>query len=1518
MLGKDILPLSSPISSRELENQKELYSASTPYIERFVTDMRLSKGEMATGVANFIQTDSNYFSSLNFSAFRCKVAKVVQEFSSNYLDREAPKDYLFTANDVKEVWLYRSEEMTILQGLCSGPKDDTRLILFLSRMQVFAKEFSWIRSEHDQVIQDLRQLLIEYHEEKLPAFFEVNFHHSLCAEQETLEEQTQELAEENTKLTQEIEELEISKRLLEKENGKIEWNIIANIGLLRKFSREIAYSSFESSLALAQESNQAMLSQEHHIPHSRIETFYIKAWITAMNLNEEEISNEKLSNVENNFDLQIVSPFRIKVIKKLKEFISHFPALKGSPNSNPVPHKLREEVKVLHYLCKQEDDLLLILFIERMKARTLKLSQHNAQFDELINELKPLLIEYYNGDLPALFAFELNTSLLNKTEVLRNQNIAIKKENFVFKKHKSILKVELELLERKQLDLSNCGLDSRSFTRGIAVLPSTQQVHILNLSENRFDTLNINIFGRELKYMPNLTELKLNHCQLSQKSAMKAIVNGVKNHRTLNHIHLASNNFSEGSIEPLIIYLSDAQAVRQKPIQHWNLSGNPLRKADGLKLVRTLEPLYALEPYELNILSNGRRVLAPFIEENQYGFYLAAGENQSLVYNVTGFNNELQKRRSIIRRELKKQLTAEECAALDQALVNNNLEQLKSVFPKILKIIIKQGGIPENVRLNFILEDTQIPEAVVGRIRFLNGGKVKFKRNDAKLELETAIIQDRLLLWQLVCHHWHALAEAIMLDHHWQHEFIPLAKISAAIPKKNQLLLAVSEDKKTLYYKVLDLYGNPITKQKITPVELAQKKSKEYSERFFEYLRNYEGDLLHTATKPFLKTLLTIIEEKVHISDIALLAEHYLAASKALSDMIDNDKLHHFYDYINNKLKNRFSGLKVVACNLFELTPSALGNIASVAAGALSAAGVPGADLAKQGIITIDNSRRTNNIKPIAELSNKDSEYLATHLALQITLSYQWIIESLPDKQPVSSTTLLFNTLLNRQLSESFKIFAEFIEDKLNTAIQTVQSSQNYTYGQLANHLIDLIITEASGPDWIRELKKFICDKLSLDKVISKKGSFHVTEKEWLLSELCTHLAIVDAEGNYYVSPEYPEVEWHGYRYGTKAEAEHLGFKQVLLDFNSLQQKIVGFPGIEERFIGFLGKKIRLFSLDVNQMFKLFITAGAWLGNVQVLEALRVKLNDSLGVELPKQQIQVSSINHTPKLARAESEESEDRFVKPIILTPAHQGLSSSLFLAPHNVYQTSGGQFFENHEVSVDGNCGYTAFGIERNAACKLLQDNIHQIGHLLLPVIKEQLLKEKFIQYLIQRGSVNSGLLTLFKTYETLAQQGRNIDQVQNRLFAYVNDLNVINGYLDYDVKDKQIDTGWSHPCVLQALAHIRGIRLTIWVKGNDQLIPHEYYHEYTPPGATERKHLLFVNGNHFELLIEAMPQLNQNNQEKQLESNSPAAYHSPPLSQPHRTGSNPPSPRNIILQAADTEEISEAKNPTCRYNS
>ena len=78
----------------------------------------------------------------------------------------------------------------------------------------------------------------------------------------------------------------------------------------------------------------------------------------------------------------------------------------------------------------------------------------------------------------------------------------------------------------------------------------------------------------------------------------------------------------------------------------------------------------------------------------------------------------------------------------------------------------------------------------------------------------------------------------------------------------------------------------------------------------------------------------------------------------------------------------------------------------------------------------------------------------------------------------------------------------------------------------------------------------------------------------------------------------------------------------------------------------------------------------------------------------------------------------------------------------------------------------------------------------------------------------------------------------------------------YVQYDVKEKQIDSGWAHPAILQALAQLCGIELYIWrLNKENTLIPHkaneEDYSVYTPEGVeiTQRTNLLFVNNNHFE---------------------------------------------------------------------
>ena len=128
----------------------------------------------------------------------------------------------------------------------------------------------------------------------------------------------------------------------------------------------------------------------------------------------------------------------------------------------------------------------------------------------------------------------------------------------------------------------------------------------------------------------------------------------------------------------------------------------------------------------------------------------------------------------------------------------------------------------------------------------------------------------------------------------------------------------------------------------------------------------------------------------------------------------------------------------------------------------------------------------------------------------------------------------------------------------------------------------------------------------------------------------------MDANGNYYVSPECTRAEWYGYRYGTKAEADRLGFKQVFLDLEP--KKIMGFPGIKERFITFLGKEVQsLSSKDVNQLFELFITPGMWLDRTRVNEAFRLKLNSTLGIVFTKFKHEVEKIRNKSKQERKKS-----------------------------------------------------------------------------------------------------------------------------------------------------------------------------------------------------------------------------------------------------------------------------------------
>ncbi|CAM4436321.1 MAG: hypothetical protein LEGION0398_MBIBDBAK_00550 [Legionellaceae bacterium] len=175
----------------------------------------------------------------------------------------------------------------------------------------------------------------------------------------------------------------------------------------------------------------------------------------------------------------------------------------------------------------------------------------------------------------------------------------------------------------------------------------------------------------------------------------------------------------------------------------------------------------------------------------------------------------------------------------------------------------------------------------------------------------------------------------------------------------------------------------------------------------------------------------------------------------------------------------------------------------------------------------------------------------------------------------------------------------------------------------------------------------------------------------------------------------------------------------------------------------------------------------------------------------------------------------------------------------------------FEVDEVLGDGNCGYTAFGITRQDAHTLLSNNITEIQDQLKVSVREALLLDDFLQYLQTNQVIDSSV-----TREQLeANDGELIQR-------YSADLVILQGYINYDVRDKRIDLGWAHPAVLQALAKIQGISLYIWQPGDNQkLMPHHFYHHFLPQNATQEVDLLFVNGNHFDRLnrIKKAPQRN-----------------------------------------------------------
>jgi Domain of unknown function (DUF3883) len=162
-------------------------------------------------------------------------------------------------------------------------------------------------------------------------------------------------------------------------------------------------------------------------------------------------------------------------------------------------------------------------------------------------------------------------------------------------------------------------------------------------------------------------------------------------------------------------------------------------------------------------------------------------------------------------------------------------------------------------------------------------------------------------------------------------------------------------------------------------------------------------------------------------------------------------------------------------------------------------------------------------------------------------------------------------------------------------------------------------------------------------------------------------------------------------------------------------------------------------------------------------------------------------------------------------------------------------------HSVIGDRECGYTAFSITRQQALELLTNNLNKIRTILQPAIHELLLTEEFYKYLIDNNCIPSAI---------------SRERITQDLTGYGDNLNVLQWFLYYDVRDKRRDGGWSHPSILQALAHIRHLGLRIWRLGEqEQLVPHRGtlydYAKYAEGTVDQWIDLLFTHGNHFDRL-------------------------------------------------------------------
>lgn len=177
------------------------------------------------------------------------------------------------------------------------------------------------------------------------------------------------------------------------------------------------------------------------------------------------------------------------------------------------------------------------------------------------------------------------------------------------------------------------------------------------------------------------------------------------------------------------------------------------------------------------------------------------------------------------------------------------------------------------------------------------------------------------------------------------------------------------------------------------------------------------------------------------------------------------------------------------------------------------------------------------------------------------------------------------------------------------------------------------------------------------------------------------------------------------------------------------------------------------------------------------------------------------------------------------------------------------GDNAYIRHPVDADGNCGYTAFGIERNEAYKFLIENIDQIRDLIQPIVLEAFhTNHEFISSIPDNRCSQLGQLYLEAQYS----HDPRIGDIEREILDWSDNDQILRHYIEYDVRNRRIEHGWCHPLVLFALGRIRAVNLNLYEMNDEgEMRPHHVFPQFHFEGARESVDLLFINGNHFERL-------------------------------------------------------------------